>query len=90
MDTRLFIQGGTGLVQQQDGVADCASDWIPADVTLYGARIDYVGGSVKSGTEGTVFDAQGLLLLPGIVDLHGDAFERQIQRHHHRLPRPGL
>ena len=29
-------------------------------------------------------DAIGLLVLPGIVDLHGDAFERQIQ------PRPGV
>jgi alpha-D-ribose 1-methylphosphonate 5-triphosphate diphosphatase len=28
------------------------------------------------------FDASGLLVLPGIVDIHGDAFERQIQ------PRP--
>lgn len=30
------------------------------------------------------FDARGLIALPGIVDLHGDAFERQIQ------PRPGV
>jgi alpha-D-ribose 1-methylphosphonate 5-triphosphate diphosphatase len=30
----------------------------------------------------TSLDADGLLLLPGIVDIHGDAFERQIQ------PRP--
>jgi alpha-D-ribose 1-methylphosphonate 5-triphosphate diphosphatase len=29
-------------------------------------------------------DASGLLVLPGIIDLHGDAFERQIQ------PRPGV
>jgi alpha-D-ribose 1-methylphosphonate 5-triphosphate diphosphatase len=29
-------------------------------------------------------DATGLLVLPGIVDLHGDAFERQMQ------PRPGV
>ena len=29
-------------------------------------------------------DATGLLVLPGIVDLHGDAFERQVQ------PRPGV
>ena len=31
-----------------------------------------------------VFDATGLLVLPGIVDIHGDAFERQLQ------PRPGI
>jgi alpha-D-ribose 1-methylphosphonate 5-triphosphate diphosphatase len=30
------------------------------------------------------FDASDLLVLPGIVDLHGDAFERQVQ------PRPGV
>ncbi len=29
-------------------------------------------------------DARGLLILPGIVDIHGDAFERQI------MPRPGV
>jgi alpha-D-ribose 1-methylphosphonate 5-triphosphate diphosphatase len=31
-----------------------------------------------------VIDAAGLFILPGIVDLHGDAFERQI------MPRPGV
>ncbi|MDK9696239.1 MAG: alpha-D-ribose 1-methylphosphonate 5-triphosphate diphosphatase [Siculibacillus sp.] len=31
-----------------------------------------------------VFDASGLLVLPGIVDIHGDAFERQV------MPRPGV
>lgn len=31
-----------------------------------------------------VIDASGLHVLPGIVDLHGDAFERQI------MPRPGV
>jgi alpha-D-ribose 1-methylphosphonate 5-triphosphate diphosphatase len=30
------------------------------------------------------FDATGLWVLPGIVDIHGDAFERQLQ------PRPGV
>ena len=29
-------------------------------------------------------DAGGYLVLPGIVDLHGDAFERQL------MPRPGV
>ena len=29
-------------------------------------------------------DAEGLLILPGIVDIHGDAFERQV------MPRPGV
>ena len=35
-------------------------------------------------SDGRQFDASGLLVLPGIVDLHGDAFERQVQ------PRPGV
>ena len=33
---------------------------------------------------GLELDARGLKVLPGIVDIHGDAFERQIQ------PRPGV
>jgi alpha-D-ribose 1-methylphosphonate 5-triphosphate diphosphatase len=32
----------------------------------------------------STIDADGLLLLPGIVDVHGDAFERQM------MPRPGV
>ncbi|MBV9251997.1 MAG: alpha-D-ribose 1-methylphosphonate 5-triphosphate diphosphatase [Acetobacteraceae bacterium] len=35
-------------------------------------------------TGGMVLDAKGLLVLPGVVDIHGDAFERQLQ------PRPGV
>ena len=31
-----------------------------------------------------VVDADGLLVLPGIIDVHGDAFERQV------MPRPGV
>jgi alpha-D-ribose 1-methylphosphonate 5-triphosphate diphosphatase len=31
-----------------------------------------------------IIDASGLLVLPGIVDIHGDAFERQM------MPRPGV
>ncbi len=36
------------------------------------------------GAGGQVLDAGGLLVLPGIVDIHGDAFERQV------MPRPGV
>lgn len=49
-------------------------------------RIDD-GGIVRVGADGggaRVLDARGLLVLPGIVDIHGDAFERQVQ------PRPGV
>jgi alpha-D-ribose 1-methylphosphonate 5-triphosphate diphosphatase len=41
--------------------------------------------AVGSETGGAhVMDAGGLYVLPGIVDLHGDAFERQL------MPRPGV
>lgn len=39
---------------------------------------------VGAASSGATLDARGLLVLPGIVDIHGDAFERQIQ------PRPGI
>jgi alpha-D-ribose 1-methylphosphonate 5-triphosphate diphosphatase len=78
MDTRFFIHGGTALAQFSDGPAD----WRVGDIALSGDHIEYVGATQRSMPDGTNFDASGLLVLPGIVDLHGDAFERQIQ------PRP--
>ncbi|HYG88139.1 MAG TPA: alpha-D-ribose 1-methylphosphonate 5-triphosphate diphosphatase [Azospirillum sp.] len=47
-------------------------------VTIAGAHIAALG----ERPAGRVVEAGGLLLLPGIVDLHGDAFERQL------MPRP--
>jgi alpha-D-ribose 1-methylphosphonate 5-triphosphate diphosphatase len=40
-----------------------------------------VGSEARAGRR---IDAEGLLVLPGIVDIHGDAFERQM------MPRPGV
>jgi len=37
-----------------------------------------------TGGDARVWDARGMLVLPGIVDIHGDAFERQM------MPRPGV
>jgi alpha-D-ribose 1-methylphosphonate 5-triphosphate diphosphatase len=51
-----------------------------ADVLLEDGRIAAIGRSGR----GTELDARGLLVLPGIIDIHGDAFERQLQ------PRPGV
>ncbi len=51
-----------------------------AGVTIAGDRIAAVG----EGAADRVVNARGLLLLPGVVDLHGDAFERQL------MPRPGV
>jgi alpha-D-ribose 1-methylphosphonate 5-triphosphate diphosphatase len=55
-----------------------------ADVTLdidAGGRI--VGLDAAASAPRRI-DADGLLVLPGIVDIHGDAFERQM------MPRPGV
>ena len=51
----------------------------PADIVIEGGRIAGIGAG-----SGPAIDAAGLLALPGIVDIHGDAFERQI------MPRPGV
>ncbi len=64
------IAGGQALV---DGALH------DTDITLADGRIVALGGGA-----GRAFDARGLLVLPGIIDIHGDAFERQIQ------PRPGV
>ena len=51
------------------------------DLLLEGGQIAAIG---DAGSRGSIFDARDLMVLPGIVDIHGDAFERQIQ------PRPGV
>ncbi|MBV9782792.1 MAG: alpha-D-ribose 1-methylphosphonate 5-triphosphate diphosphatase, partial [Acidisphaera sp.] len=66
----LCIRGGRVLLP--DGLSD-------VDLRLEAGRI-----AAFDGVGGRVFDARGLLVLPGIVDIHGDAFERQVQ------PRPGV
>jgi alpha-D-ribose 1-methylphosphonate 5-triphosphate diphosphatase len=71
---QLRITGGQVLLPA-DGVQ-------PIDVTVAGGRIERLGAAAASG--GMRLDADGLLVLPGIVDIHGDAFERQVQ------PRPGV
>lgn len=54
----------------------------PASATLRveDGRID--GLDRDAGPGDRILDASGLMVLPGIVDIHGDAFERQI------MPRP--
>jgi len=47
--------------------------------------IALAGGRIVEGAPGARgFDARGLLVLPGLVDIHGDAHERGLQ------PRPGI
>ena len=71
--TQIGIDGGQVLL---------ASDgFVSTGLTLSDGRIDGIGATAGKGL---TIDASGLLVLPGIVDIHGDAFERQIQ------PRPGV
>ncbi len=51
---------------------------------MQGASIGHVsvGETRRAERQAQIFDASGLLVLPGIIDMHGDAFEHQIQ------PRP--
>jgi alpha-D-ribose 1-methylphosphonate 5-triphosphate diphosphatase len=71
--TPIRITGGQVLL--------AADGLVATEVGLSGGRIDAIG---SGGAKGIALDAAGLLVLPGIVDIHGDAFERQIQ------PRPGV
>lgn len=68
----LHITGGTVL----------ADELVRADIATAGPEISAVGGAAPVGA--LRLDATGLLVLPGIVDCHGDAFERHI------MPRPGV
>lgn len=49
-------------------------------VTLNDGQIVEIGGPAQ----GEVIDARGLILAPALIDVHGDAFERQL------MPRPGV
>ena len=69
---RLRITGGRVLLRS-DGEQN-------VDLAIEDGRIAGIG---RNG-HGAELDARGLLVLPGIVDIHGDAFERQMQ------PRPGV
>jgi alpha-D-ribose 1-methylphosphonate 5-triphosphate diphosphatase len=65
-----LVEGGRALV---DGALR------DAPVALEDGRI-----AASSPAGARRFDASGLLVLPGLVDIHGDAHERQMQ------PRPGI
>ncbi|RJF77837.1 alpha-D-ribose 1-methylphosphonate 5-triphosphate diphosphatase [Rhodopseudomonas palustris] len=69
----ILIEGGRVLLQ--DELAETS-------LTVAGGVIDSTGASGGHGA--MQINAAGLLVLPGIVDLHGDAFERQM------MPRPGV
>jgi alpha-D-ribose 1-methylphosphonate 5-triphosphate diphosphatase len=69
----LLIEAGRALM---------CGEFVGASVSIADGKIDAVGSTNPRRDAG--LDATGLLVLPGIVDLHGDAFERQM------MPRPGV
>jgi alpha-D-ribose 1-methylphosphonate 5-triphosphate diphosphatase len=71
--TDIFIKGGKALLD---------NELVETSLQIAGREIGAVGSDHGRGAFG--IDAKGLLILPGIVDLHGDAFERQM------MPRAGV
>ena len=71
--TEIFIAGGRALLGQ---------DIHDASLSIADGKIRGIGAHRERGA--LELDATDLLVLPGIVDLHGDAFERQV------MPRPGV
>ncbi len=71
--TDIFIEGGRALL---------GGEFLETSLAIAGGEIAAVDLDHGRGSIGV--DASGLKVLPGIVDLHGDAFERQI------MPRPGV
>ena len=45
---------------------------------LVPARLSFAGGEIVDAPAGRAVDLSGCLVLPGIVDLHGDGFERHV------------
>ncbi|MEN5082239.1 alpha-D-ribose 1-methylphosphonate 5-triphosphate diphosphatase [Bosea sp. TWI1241] len=68
----IHITGGRVLLE----------DLVEADVVCEGSLLAAPDASAPAGA--LHLDARGLLVLPGLVDCHGDAFERHI------MPRPGV
>lgn len=80
---RLGIESGAAKMSMKiTGGQALLDELVTTDVALDGGRIASLGGGTQ--TADLVIHAQGCLVLPGIVDCHGDAFERHI------MPRPGV
>lgn len=80
MERRMVLTGGR-VLRPGDG------EPVPATIEVAGGRITAVdpgGREPDRGEAGEVVDVTGRWILPGIVDLHGDAFERCL------MPRPGV
>jgi len=71
--TDILIEGGRALL---------GGEFAETSLFIEGGNIQEIGASPVHGA--IELDARNLLVLPGIVDLHGDAFERQM------MPRPNV
>lgn len=71
--TDIFLEGGRALI---------GAGFVETSLHVSGTDIAQVDAS--RGRARLAIDARNLLVLPGIVDLHGDAFERQM------MPRAGV
>jgi alpha-D-ribose 1-methylphosphonate 5-triphosphate diphosphatase len=69
--TDIVIEGGRALL---------GGEFMEGSLSIAAGNIS--GIDVSHGRHALELDARGLLVLPGIVDIHGDAFERQM------MPRP--
>ncbi|MEL6887723.1 MAG: alpha-D-ribose 1-methylphosphonate 5-triphosphate diphosphatase [Pseudomonadota bacterium] len=73
--------GTSGVMQTFVGAEVYLPDTIAeTTVTIDGGTIVEIGGPVQ----GAEVDARGKVLAPALIDVHGDAFERQV------MPRPGV
>jgi len=69
----LFVAGGRALLSHE---------FVETSLSITDGQIIEIGAVNRN--RASSLDASGLLALPGIVDIHGDAFERQM------MPRPGV
>jgi len=79
---RLFSDGGGALSLHITGGEVLTDALVRADLVTEGETI--LGLDSAAPARARRLDASGLHVLPGIVDCHGDAFERHI------MPRPGV
>ncbi len=71
--TEISLEGGRALI---------GSELVETSLLISGQEIAHLDRNRSRPR--LAIDARNLLVLPGIVDLHGDAFERQM------MPRPGV
>ncbi|MBM7068870.1 alpha-D-ribose 1-methylphosphonate 5-triphosphate diphosphatase [Actibacterium sp. 188UL27-1] len=75
----MLDKGETGIAVRIEGARVLVGhDVVETSVTVANGKIAEIGGGVADRS----IDGRGLFLAPALVDIHGDAFERQV------MPRP--